>query len=252
MLFKRFLVIFTLVLSAKVFGQSAPEALKQGQDLNVLYRHEGTFKIFAHTRGFGVGYRRAKHITAKTKSLLEFEGLNLKHPKEIKVKSSEESSKRFVYGKINNVALLRVGTGLQNVIFKRADRKSVEIRTSYIIGGGLAIAKPYYVLVYRNTSTSTKPQLQSVPYNEETFNQDSVVGRGPFLDGLTELQLYPVVHGKVNISFEYAPYSHWVRAIETGVSCDYYPRALPIMARNPSENVVVTLYVGFVFGKKWF
>lgn len=250
--FKRILVFSILILSLKVFSQSAPEALKNGQDINVLYRHEATFKIFAHTRGFGIGYRKAKHITAKTKSLLEFEGLNLKHPKEIKVKSSEESSKRFVYGKINNVALFRIGVGVQNVIYKRSDRKSVEIRCSYIIGGGLAFAKPYYVYVYRNSASSAKPQLQSVKYNEETFNQDSVVGRGPFIDGLDEIQLYPVIHGKLNISFEYAPYSHWVRAIETGVSCDYYPRAIPIMARNPAENIAITLYVGFVFGKKSF
>jgi len=27
---------------------------------------------------------------------------------------------------------------------------------------------------------------------------------------------------------------------------------LPIMAQNPAENFIITLYVGFVFGKKWF
>lgn len=250
MLFKRLLILFALICSVKIFGQSAPEALKQGQDLNVLYRHEATFKIFAHTRGYGISYRRAKHITAKTKSLLEIEGLSLTHPKEVKVKSSEETSRRFVYGKLYNVALLRIGTGLQNVLYKRADRRSVEIRSSYILGAGIAFAKPYYVLVYRGSNP--KPQLQSVRFDEENFTQDSVVGKGPFLDGINEMKFFPLVHGKFNISFEYAPYSHWVRAIETGVSCDYYPIALPIMARNPAENFVVTLYVGFVFGKKWF
>jgi hypothetical protein len=250
MLFKRFLSVSLLFFATKIFSQSAPEALAAGQDLNVLYRHEATFKIFAHTRGFGVGYRRAKHMTAKTKSLLEFEALNIKHPKELKVKSTEENQRRFVYGKINNVAALRVGTGLQNVIYKRADRKSVEIRCSYVIGGILAVTKPYYVLVYRGNNNRREPE--SVKYDAETFTQDSVVGKAAFINGIDELSLYPGVHGKLNMSFEYAPYSHWVRAIETGVSCDYFPRALPIMARNPAENVVVTLYVGFVFGKKWF
>jgi hypothetical protein len=250
MIFKRLLPFFVLFLSQEAFSQSTLEAIEKGQEVNVLFRHEATFKIFAHTRGFGVGYRRAKHVTAKTKSLLEFEGLTLKHPKEIKVKSTEENAKRFVYGKINNVALLRVGTGLQNVIYKRSDRKSVEIRCSYIIGGTLGIAKPYYVLVYRGSGVTRGPE--SVKYDSENFTQDSVVGKGPFINGLDEIKLYPGLHGKVNMSFEYAPYSHWVRAIETGVSCDYFPKALPIMARNPGENVVVTLYVGFVFGKKWF
>ena len=250
MTFKRIIFFSALFASLNTFSQSTLEAMEKGQDVNVLFRHEATFKVFAHTRGFGVGYRRAKHLSAKTKSLLEFEGLNLKHPKEIKVKSTEENAKRFVYGKINNVALLRVGTGIQNVIYKRSDRKSIEIRCSYIIGAALAIAKPYYVLVYRGIGPRRGPE--SVKYDAEHFTQDSVVGKGPFINGLDEIKLYPGLHGKLNISFEYAPYSHWVRAIETGVSCDYYPKALPIMARNPGENVVVTLYVGFVFGKKWF
>ena len=38
---------------------------------------------------------------------------------------------------------------------------------------------------------------------------------------------------------------------ETGISIDYFPNALPIMARNPRENLIITFHVGFVFGKKW-
>lgn len=250
MVFKRFLSFLALILSASAFSQSTLEAIEKGQEVNVLFRHEATFKVFAHTRGFGVGYRRGKHLSAKTKSLLEFEGLNLKHPKEIKVKSTEENAKRFVYGKMNNVAMLRVGTGLQNVLYKRSDRKAIEIRCSYVIGGTIALAKPYYVLVYRGNGPRRAPE--SVKYDEESFTQDSVVGKGPFINGLDEIKIYPGIHGKVNMSFEYAPLSHWVRAIETGVSADYFPKALPIMARNPGENLVVTFYVGFVFGKKWF
>ena len=242
--------IVLLILSGELMAQSAPQVLAAGKDLNVLYRHEATFKIFAHSRGFGLAYRRGKHITAKTKSLLEIEGLNLKHPKEIKVKGSEDGAKRFIFGKLNCIGILRLGTGIQNVLYKRADRKSVEIRCSYIVGASLAISKPYYVLVYRGTGSDRK--TQSVKYNSDKLTQDSIVGHGPWFDGLNELQLYPGVHAKFNLSFEYAPYSNWIRAIETGATFDYYPRAIQIMARNPSENFIFTLYVGFVIGKKWF
>ena len=109
MIFKRLLSFSVLFLSLNAFSQSTLEAIEQGKEVNVLFRHEATFKVFAHTRGYGVGYRRAKHLSAKTKSLLEFEAMNLKHPKEIKVKSTEENAKRFVYGKINNVGVLRIG-----------------------------------------------------------------------------------------------------------------------------------------------
>ncbi len=250
MFLRKVLHIILFLSCSQLFSQSAPQAIANGQDINVLYRHEKTWKIFAHSRGFGVGYRRGKHLSAKTKSLFEMEGLNLKHPKEIKVKGNDDNSKRFIYGKLNAVGMFRIGTGLQNVIYKRADRKSLEIRCSYIVGATLAIAKPYYVLVYRG---NTQPkQTASVPYNSDKLTQDSIVGHGPWIDGINEIKFYPGLHAKFNISFEYAAYSNWVRAIETGVSLDYFPKALPIMARNPAENAVVTLYIGFVFGKKSF
>ena len=244
--------IFVFLASfSDVFGQSSIQALEAGQDPNVLYRNEATYKIFAHSRGVGFGYRRAKHVTGKSKSLLEFEGLTLKHPKEIKVTGTTEQGKRFIYGKVNSVGLIRCAAGMQHTIYSRADKKSIEIRCSYLAGLTFAFAKPYYVAVYRGKGfINSKPTY--IKYDSEILTQDSVVGRGPFINGIDEIKIYPGLTGKFNISFEYSAYSNWVRAIETGVACDYFPKALPIMAKNPAENFVVTLYVGFVFGKKWF
>ncbi len=244
------IILILITLSGELMAQSAPQVLAAGKELNVLYRHEATVKVFAHTRGFGLAYRRGKHLSAKTKSLLEIEFLNYKHPKEIEVKGSEESAKQFIYGKLNGVGILRIGTGIQNVIFKRSDRKSVEIRCSYILGVGIAFAKPYYVLVYRGTGSQRG--TQAVKYDSDKLTQDSIAGHGPWVNGLDEMQIYPNFNAKFNLSFEYAPFSNWVRAIEVGASFDYFPRALPIMAKNPPEYFVATLYIGFVIGKKWF
>lgn len=232
------------------FSQSSAQAVAKGQDPNVLYRNEMSFGVFAHSRGFGLNFMRAKHVTGTRKKLFEIQALNMKHPKEVKVSNNSDNSKRFVYGKLNNILLFRAGVGYQTTIFRRADRKSVEIRTSYYLGGNLTFAKPTYVLVYRANVTGNKFQ-QSVRYNPEQQTIDSISGKGPLLDGLGQLKVYPGVYAKFNLSFEYAPYSTKVKAIETGVIFDYYPKALPIMAHNPAENFIVTVYVGFVFGKKW-
>jgi hypothetical protein len=234
------------------YTQSTEQAIANGQDPNVLYRNEMSVGVFAHSRGFGINYMRAKHVTGTRKQLFEVQLLNLKHPKEIKVSTTgTDNSKRFVYGKLNSVLQCRSGVGYQTTIFKRADRKSVEIRSSYYLGGVLAFAKPSYILVYRQNTVGNKYQ-ESVKYDPNIQTIDSISGKGPLLDGLTELNVYPGVYAKLNLSFEYAPFSNKVKAIETGVVFDYYPKALPIMARNPAENFIVTLYVGFVFGKKWF
>jgi hypothetical protein len=156
-----------------------------------------------------------------------------------------------VYGKLNNILLFRVGLGYQTTIFKKADRKSVEIRASYYLGGNVTFAKPTYILVFRENSAGNKFP-QSVRYNPDVHTIDSISGRGPLIDGLAETKIYPGAYAKINLSFEYAPYSNKVKAIETGLIFDYYPVGLPIMAHNPAENFILTVYVGFVFGKKWF
>ncbi len=246
------LYIFCLLqLFANGFSQSSTQALTQGQDPNVLYRNERSFGIFAHSRGFGINYMRAKHVTGTRKRLFEVEALNMKHPKEIKVSNNTDNSKRFVYGKLNNILVFRLGVGYQTTLFKRADRKSVEIRTSYYLGANVTFAKPSYVLIYRQSLNGNK-YPQSVKYDPEKLTVDSISGKGPLIDGLAEMKIYPGAYAKFNLSFEYAPFSNKVKAIETGVILDYYPKALPIMARNPAENFIVTVYVGFVFGKKWF
>lgn len=249
---KRFSYSFLLVfLSSLCFSQSTSQAIANGQDPNVLYRNEMSFGIFAHSRGFGMNFMRAKHVTGTRKRLLEIEALNMKHPKEIKISNNTDNSKRFIYGKLNNILLFRGGVGYQTTIFKRSDRKSVEIRTAYFLGGNLTFAKPSYILVYRENATGNKFE-ESIKYDPEIHTIDSIAGRGPLLDGLGEMKVYPGLYAKANLSFEYAPFSNKVKAIETGVIFDYYPKALPIMAHNPAENFIITLYVGFVFGKKWF
>ncbi|MEI8137572.1 MAG: hypothetical protein WCH21_09645 [Bacteroidota bacterium] len=250
-----FIVIFFCI-----FGSSSaqdkpanPLNMDEGTTLNVLYRNEGSGQIYANTRGLGILYRRGKHITAKTRSYYEIDGQSLKHPKEVKISGTAQDKKRFVYGKINQVFLLRGAVGMQKVIFAKADNKAVEVRYSYSIGPTLAFAKPYYVQVYRaqnNQGGQVNPDV--VKFNSENFTQDSVVGRGAFSDGLAEIKIYPGASAKFNLSFEYAPYTNLIRAIETGISLDYFPKALPIMARNPAENVVITFHVGFVFGSKWY
>jgi hypothetical protein len=240
-----------LFFSVLCVSQSTTQAIENGQDPNVLYRNEMSGNVFIHSRGLGIGFMRAKHVTGTRKRLFEIQALNLKHPKEIKVSTNPDNSKRFVYGKLNNILLFRAGVGYQTTIYKRSDRKSVEIRTSYFLGGNLTFAKPNYILVFRTPQVGEKYQ-ESVKYDPEIHTIDSISGKGSFVDGLAETKVYPGVYAKVNVSFEYAPFSNKVKAIETGVIFDFYPNALPIMARNPKENFIVTLYVGFVFGKKWF
>jgi hypothetical protein len=251
MMFKKHLLAILCVCAGNMlFAQDRSiTGAENGTNLNVLYKNEASGKVYANTRGFGVSFKKAKHVTAKTKSFFEIDAQNLRHPKEIKVTGEAQNKKRFVYGKINSVFLLRGDLGLQNVIFSKADSKAIEVRYSSSLGATIGFAKPYYVQVVRRYNNASE---KAVPFNSDSFTQDSVIGRGAFSDGLAETKFYPGINAKFNLSFEYAPYTNIIRAIETGISVDYFPKALPIMARNPAENIIITFHVGFVFGQRWF
>lgn len=246
----RYIFYILFIYPFTFFAQSALDVIESGQDLNVLYRNEQSFHGFISTRGWGFGYRRGKHITAKLKALFEIEGAYIKHPKEFKLAGNAENRSRFVYGKLNSVMLLRAGVGSQNTLFRRTDRKAVEIRATYLLEGNLSFAKPYYVQIvgeggFRNT--------QIVRYDPQKITTiDSIVGRAAFLYGLDEIKIYPAITGKFLLSIEYANVSYKIKAIEVGIVADYYPKALPIMAKNPPENYIITLQLAFIFGKRWF
>jgi hypothetical protein len=225
-----------------------------GTNLNVLYRNDVSGKVYAHTRGFGALFRQGRHVTSKTRSFYEIDLQTLRHPKEVKLAGDADRRKRFVYGKVNSVMLLRGSFGMQNILFHKGDHKAVEVRYSYSAGPVLGFVKPYYYQVYRNSLYYNRGKSDLVKFDTESFSQDSgrIVGRGSLLDGLAETRIYPGVNGKFNLSFEYAPYTNLIRAIETGVSVDYFPKAIPMMARNRAENFMITLHVGLVFGRKWF
>jgi hypothetical protein len=226
---------------------------ENGTNLNVLYRSDASGMIYANTRGYGLLFRRGKHVTAKTRSYYEIDIQTLDHPKEVSVRGEYDDRPRFVYGKLNSVFLIRGALGLQNTLFAKADNKAVEVRYAYSIGPVFAFAKPYYVRIYKSTTTN-RNQTALIKFDTESFTQDStrIIGRGAYTDGLSETVIYPGVSLKFNMSFEYAPYTNLIRAIETGITLDYYPKALPILARNPAENFILTLNIGFVMGRKWF
>ena len=248
MLYRFFYIIFCFI-PVLSFSQSALSAIEQGQDLNVLYRNERTFGIHAHTRGFGLDFKRLHHLTGKTKRFVEFQILNLKHPKEVKLKiEGNAGTKGFYYGKLFNVFVLRSGFGLQQTLYERAERKSVEVRMSYSIGPSLAFQKPVFLYVLKENFFD--PVVER--YDPEVHDLNNIAGRAPFLYGLNNLSINPGGYAKLGFSFEFGEYSNEVKAVETGVIADVYPLGMQLMANNPKEFAVFTFYVSFYLGKKWF
>ncbi|MCE3280688.1 MAG: hypothetical protein K0S44_2879 [Bacteroidetes bacterium] len=241
-------------ISTGVFSQELKDdltRLQNGEDLNVLYRNESSFGIYAHTAGgIGLAYRRGQHVTGKRKRMLELEAQNFKHPKEVKsVNSIFENSKGFNYGKLNSFFLLRPGVGYQNVLYQKSDKKSVEIRYSYFVGVTLAFAKPVYLEIVRDPQDGV---VSTEKYDPEEHSIDVIYGKASFFRGIDETKIIPGGYAKLALSFEYADRYNSIKAIETGVIFDIYPKVLPMMAYNRNQQAFALLYLKIIWGKKWF
>jgi len=245
----RFLLTILCFIPLAIFSQIATSAFDENQNMNVLYRNEATGSVFVHSRGWGIQYSRLKHATGKRKRIMEFSFLNMRHPKEYKLKYEGINGNRsFYYGKLNSLYFLKAGIGFQNTLYERSERKSIEIRMSTTMGFNLGIIKPVYLYVFKENIIA--PIIEK--YNPDEHNLYNIAGRAPLLYGLNDLSVRPGAYAKLAFSFEYGDYTNEVKAIETGVVVDGFAPPIAIMAKIPNEQFFVTLYISFVFGKKWY
>lgn len=236
-----------------LFAQDAITALQNGENLNVIYRNEANISVLAHTNGFGFNYRRCRHITATKKGIFEIEAVNMRHDKEIKTSNPYfDNSKGFYYGKLNSLQIIRPGLGYQKTLYRKAERKSIEIRLGTFVGASFGLSKPIYLEILQETSLPNEYIIKQERYNPNKHYIDNIYGRSPYFKGFNETKIHTGAYAKLALSFEYADYHNDVKAIETGITLDAFPKAIPIMAFAPNQQVYLTFYISLVYGKKWF
>lgn len=246
--------IAILILIALFGGRIQAQDVKViGYEQNVLYHNEMTFGLVAHSSGVGLNLRRGKNITARRKAIWEIEFVNMRHEKEKKTYNPFfDNPKGFYYGKMNTLLILRPGFGVQNMIYGKADGKGVEIRYALFGGLSLGLAKPVYLEIIKETSNQFFFDVETEKYDPDQHFIDNIYGRAPFFKGAGETRIYPGLYGKFGLSFEYGALDESVKAIETGICADIYLKEVPLMAFTTNHQVFLSLYLNFMWGRKWF
>ncbi|MBI5218986.1 MAG: hypothetical protein HY958_08660 [Bacteroidia bacterium] len=250
------LTIILLLICSFLFSQG-----EIAETDKIFIKNENTFGMMFNSNGFGVNYRYGKRKDAFNKKIFEADLSIIKHLKEIKVTSTNpfiDSQKRFVFGKLNETVSLRAGYGKQKEVFSKFDKNSISIKYFYLFGGSLVFLKPiYYEMVDWDTiNNSTNTYIYYTGYhkfsNSLHMNQD-IIGKAPFKTGLNEIAVIPGIYAKAGLSFEYSNTDTLIRAIETGVCIDIFPKKLPIMADDPDKSnmpqISVSLFLTYRFGR---
>lgn len=218
----------------------------------IIYNRETTMHATVHTQGLGGGMKFGKIKGIHKTTYLDFEISYLRSLKQIKL-MSYYSTTSFVYGKLNDVLTLRGGYEVQRRIYGKPYWGGVELRWLYEAGISLAILKPYYYSVVIAKPSSTGEYVEAIEY--QTFDNQAqwieILGKAPFKQGINEIKLRPGVYAKGGMAFEIGTSRLRAQSIEVGMTMEYFPQGISLMADNPDSYVIPTLYLSYSWGSRF-
>lgn len=246
-----FVVIISL-LPVSLIAQytSVIDTALQGE--NIIFRKEFSGGVIIHSAGWGAGLRKAKNKNAFEKSFWEADIISMKQLKEIRTTNPwYANAKSYVYGKLNDVVITRVGFGGQRQIARKPYWGGVEVLFNYSGGASIAFAKPVYLYVLEYTNlTQLEYDLVVRKYDPNEHFYDNIYGRAAFIEGLNEIKVYPGIYGKAGFDFEFGQYSRAIKALEVGASFNLFPVAIPTMAFNDPVNIFASFYISLYLGRR--
>ncbi|HMQ07935.1 MAG TPA: hypothetical protein PKC30_11580 [Saprospiraceae bacterium] len=230
----------------------------------VVYQSEWLIDARLHTNGFAIAYNSGKIITFDKTNYVQIEVGVMGDPRERRQNRNLTfnrlgRSSSFVFGKENQMFVIRAGWGTRKYLSEKAKRQGVAIGYTYQAGPAVAILKPYYLnLIYRaeengRQMTEIRNERLSDENRDKFLNYNDIFGGGGFSRGWGELSLTPGIQGKAAMVFSLGAFDEYAKALETGIMFDVFPRSLSIMAET--ENVsnkpyFINFYVNVQLGRR--
>lgn len=241
-----------IIIGLPTFAQFDTE-LQDTLENKILYNRQNTYGIALHNLGMGLTYRTGKRLSIFKTRMLELEFVTMRSYKQVKmINPYVLNSKRYVYGKSNDAFFIRGGMIWKKLLNRKPYWGGVEVRFAY--GGGLSIgiAKPYYLYIIKDIS-STGQTFSITPerYHPEKHSTTDIYGRAPFSKGLNEITVHPGLHLKTGLNFEFGTQNTKIKSLEIGAAIDILPIGLTIMYYNADQIFFPTFYLSFSLGKRF-
>ena len=226
---------------------------QQSKRIKAGFRSEWFGGLILHTNGWGGNLTRGKFKTYKRYDLYSLDIVNIKDPKEYKIRyqvSPDNFSRAFKYGKLNSFYNARFSYGQQRMLFEKLREKGVEVYFNWKTGLSLGMLKPIYLEIINQSEGSTFNSEER--YDPNIHNESNIYGKASFGTGFNELKFVPGGHIKTGFKFELAKKRENIFAVETGLIVDVFPSGVPILAFKKEDIVFYNFYVNILFGKKYY
>lgn len=217
------------------------------------FRSEWFGGIILHTNGWGGNITYAKFKTYKKYNLFSLDMVNIKDPKEYKIRyqvAQNSFSKAFKFGKLNSLYNTRFSYGQQYMVYEKLREKGVSVYFNWKTGPSIGFLKPIYLeIVNQQDGIAINSEER---YDPTIHNESNIYGKGSFGSGFNEINLIFGGHFETGFKFELAKQRESIFALEAGVTVDVFPSGAPILAFKKEEVIIYNLYIKLLFGKKYY
>jgi hypothetical protein len=206
----------------------------------------------ANSDGYGGYLEKGLAQSVKRALLFQLEISERKHQKEEKQTSGFGGP--FIYGKINFFYPVKLGVQEQFLLGNKGNKNGVSVSAN--VGGGitLGLLRPY-LLGYQDTAAANKGNtiykgLEATTADSIRFlNQEPLSGPG-FGVGYNKMKVNFGAYAKAALRFDYAKYNEVVRAVEVGITAEYYGKPVQQMIYSKDNNFFFSAYVALLFGNR--
>lgn len=181
-----------------------------------------------------------------------------KHPKQVRQTKdpfgggliNTSGLKSFVYGKQNSLFVIHGYAGQKFLLAEKAKRHGVMLNFYYQGGAGIGILKPYALQVWTNPTDDIYEVVTYDPNVDNRFlNIDYIRGGAGFGKGW-KLRFRPSLGVKAGLQFDWSSQEKFIKAVDFGMSADFYFGKVPIMVTEENKFLFINAYAGFALGKK--
>ena len=164
----------------------------------------------------------------------------------------DESAKKYVYGKLNYLNIIRFGTGRRKLLFEKFRSNGVQFALNTSAGFSLACLRPVYLQVYKRDYNGVPIAVVPERYEPLEHGYYDIYGRGPRFRGLFEYQFQPGIFLRAGLEADYSVAPELIQNLELGIAVDGFLNQVEIMANNDPAFYFTTVYLNFSLGNKFY
>lgn len=264
-----FLLAFCFLMAGSCFAQRrlpGNSNIYGSTGKGLVYDNEMTFNMsLASPRNFLIGMRSGKLVSFDEMRYWSLSFGDLRNSRELRENPdrinllTNRVSRAYVFGKQNQLYVLRLGFGKRKYLSEKARQRGVAVGYSYEFGPTLGFLKPYYLEVDSGEPNSNRIiDIRHTGINTAEFlNQDRIFGASAWTQGIDEISIRPGIHAKIATHFAFGAYDEMAKSLEVGISADYLLGNTDILIESELTPGVsntplhLNLFINIQLGKRW-